>query len=39
MQAYTDENLVDNPEGIAEFLAEAAAETDAILERAGLLGE
>ena len=39
VQAYTDASLVDNPEGIAEFLAKAAAETDAILERAGLLGE
>lgn len=33
--AYLDESLVDNPEGMAAVLEEAAAETNAILERNG----
>lgn len=35
-RAYTNESLVDNPEGIAQVLSEAAAETNDILRRAGL---
>jgi len=34
-----DESLVDNPEGIAKFLAEAAAETDAILKENGVYAD
>lgn len=38
VRAYADPSLVDNPEGIDAFLAEAAAETNQILQREGLLG-
>ncbi|MEM6428540.1 MAG: extracellular solute-binding protein [Deinococcota bacterium] len=34
--AYVNEDLVDNPEGIQAFLADAAEETNQILSRAGL---
>lgn len=37
--AFMDESLVDNPEAIAAFLAEAAAETDAILKENGVYAD
>ena len=37
--AYTNANLVDNPEGIDALLEDAAAETNQILRREGLLCE
>jgi len=37
--AYTRKDLLDNPEGIAKVIAEAAEETDNILKEAGLYGE
>ncbi len=36
--AFTNASLVDNPEGIAKVLSDAAKETDDILKREGLLG-
>ena len=39
MAAYTRKDLLDNPEGIAKVIAEAAEETDNILKEAGLYGE
>ena len=36
--AFTDANLIDNPDGIAKVLSDAAKETDDILKREGLLG-
>ena len=36
VKAYTDASLVDNPDGIAKVLEDAAKETNQILERAGL---
>ena len=36
--AYADPALANNPDGIDAFLAEAAAETNSILEREGILG-
>lgn len=38
VRAYADASLVDNPEGIAKVIHDAAAETDSILKREGLLG-
>jgi len=38
-QAYLDPTLVDNPDGIRQILDDAAAETNDILAREGLLGE
>ncbi len=39
VKAFMDESLVDNPAGIAKVLAEAAAETDAILAENGVLAK
>lgn len=39
VRAYNDPKLVDNPTGVATVLREAAAETNAILERNGILGK
>lgn len=38
VNAFLDKSLVDNPDGIATLLKEAAAETDAILKRNGHYG-
>lgn len=38
VRLYRDESLVDNPEGIAQAISEAAAETDEILMEYGLYG-
>jgi multiple sugar transport system substrate-binding protein len=37
--AYLDESLVNNPEGIQQVLDDAAEETNSILQREGLYGE
>jgi len=37
--AFTRKDLLDNPEGIAKVISEAAKETDEILKEAGLYGE
>ena len=37
-RAYRDRSLVDNPEGIAKTIKEAARETDEILKEAGEYG-
>lgn len=39
VKAFLDSSLVDNPDGIRKVLADAAAETNAILKRAGKLAE
>lgn len=39
ISAFMDPSLVDNPEGIAKVLAEAAAETDAILRENGVYAD
>ncbi len=38
VEAYRDKTLVDNPEGIAKVIADAAKETDEILKEAGYYG-
>lgn len=38
VKAYTDASLVDNPDGIAKVIHDAAVETDNLLKREGLLG-
>ncbi len=38
VNAFLDKSLVDNPDGVAKLLEEAAAETDAILKRNGHYG-
>jgi multiple sugar transport system substrate-binding protein len=38
VNAFLDKSLVDNPDGVAKLLQEAAAETDAILKRNGHYG-
>jgi multiple sugar transport system substrate-binding protein len=38
VNAFLDQSLVDNPDGVAKLLEEAAVETDAILERNGHYG-
>lgn len=39
ISAFMDASLVDNPEGIAKVLADAAAETDAILRENGVFAD
>lgn len=39
VQACLDQSLADNPAGIAKVMADAAAETDAILKENGVLAE
>lgn len=38
VKAFADSSLVDNPDGIAKVIHDAAVETDSILKREGLLG-
>ena len=39
IQLYTDASLLDNPDGIAKAVADMAAETNSILDKAGVLAK